>query len=651
MTSYGVSINDGSFSKDLGSSWDGSSGSITGTFSENGTSCTGSYIYNSANCGSVSSSWTATPTGDSPLDGDTVNIVDPNFLHTLIEQGVDTNGDSLISYNEAEVITDLDANNYWTSVRIVDLTGIEAFTNLTKLDISVNSLTWVDLSMNNNLTVLKCYSNQLTTLDVSSNNDLTELICFGNELSSLDMSNNSVLSVLDCQMNQLTSLDVSNNTSLTELDCGWNQLTSLDVSNNTTLTKLDCGWNQLTSLDVSHNISLTELWCSINDLTSLDVSKNAELRILWYSVNQLNDVDISNNNKIETLACAANQITSLDLSGLTSLRRIYCWSNQFTSLDISNNPALEFLDCRDNLITNLDLSNNYLLEELDCGRNQLSYLGISDNTALVGLSCRNNQLTSLDVTQNTALRGLECGNNPIISLNLSNNNNLEKDIYFYRDLDISSMPTLTKVCVWIMPFPPADFDLVMDGSPNVYFTTECGDMEAPVLYVTEDSLYQPEIIKAISTEEGMIYLVPENTGKNLEDILVACLDSVPVLAGEAADISIADLANGKYLLFARDDSGNLSAPNEFSISGVGINLVEANQIRIYPNPVIHELVINAKDIRRYSIEITLLNGRIIHQVEFDGNTHHIDLSSFHKGVYFITIRSKDFVTTRKIIKY
>jgi hypothetical protein len=34
----------------------------------------------------------------------------------------------------------------------------------------------------------------------------------------------------------------------------------------------------------------------------------------------------------------------------------------------------------------------------------------------------------------------------------------------------------------------------------------------------------------------------------------------------------------------------------------------------------------------------------------EGTTQQLDLSSFQSGVYFITIRSKDFVTTRKIIK-
>ena len=37
------------------------------------------------------------------------------------------------------------------------------------------------------------------------------------------------------------------------------------------------------------------------------------------------------------------------------------------------------------------------------------------------------------------------------------------------------MPTLYEVCVWEMPFPPADKVELVDttGSPNVYFTTDC----------------------------------------------------------------------------------------------------------------------------------------------------------------------------------
>jgi hypothetical protein len=32
------------------------------------------------------------------------------------------------------------------------------------------------------------------------------------------------------------------------------------------------------------------------------------------------------------------------------------------------------------------------------------------------------------------------------------------------------MPSLFKVCVWIIPFPVQAYT---DGSPNIYYTTDC----------------------------------------------------------------------------------------------------------------------------------------------------------------------------------
>jgi Leucine-rich repeat (LRR) protein len=69
-----------------------------------------------------------------------VEIPDTAFLHALIDEGVDTNGDSLISYAEAEAITTLNV----THRNISNLTGIEAFVNLDTLDCSFNQLTSLD---------------------------------------------------------------------------------------------------------------------------------------------------------------------------------------------------------------------------------------------------------------------------------------------------------------------------------------------------------------------------------------------------------------------------------------------------------------------------------------------------------------------------
>jgi hypothetical protein len=73
-------------------------------------------------------------------------------------------------------------------------------------------------------------------------------------------------------------------------------------------------------------------------------------------------------------------------------------------------------------------------------------------------------------------------------------------------------------------------------------------------------------------------------------------------------------------------------------------------VHCYPNPVTDLLTIETGISDRYDIDITNLNGQLVFRKNIEKPTHKINLSSFQKGVYFITIRSKDFVTTSKIIK-
>jgi hypothetical protein len=51
-----------------------------------------------------------------------------------------------------------------------------------------------------------------------------------------------------------------------------------------------------------------------------------------------------------------------------------------------------------------------------------------------------------------------------------------------------------------------------------------------------------------------------------------------------------------------------------------------------------------------SVEITSSRGQLIARKTMNGTTMQLDLSSFRNGIYFITVRSKDFVTTKKIVK-
>ena len=101
---------------------------------------------------------------------ETVFIPDTAFLYALIDEGVDTNGDSLISYAEAEAITTLDVSQKG----IIDLSGVETFINLTEL---------------------RCADNKLTSVDLTNNLLLRYIWLSGNPISKLDLSNNTLLHI------------------------------------------------------------------------------------------------------------------------------------------------------------------------------------------------------------------------------------------------------------------------------------------------------------------------------------------------------------------------------------------------------------------------------------------------------------------------
>ena len=210
-----------------------------------------------------------------------VSIPDTEFLHALMEEGVDMNGDGLISYPEAEATTSIRLS----PSNISDLSGLEAFINLDSLMILMNPISSLDLSENISLKYLSCTGCELNQLDVSHNPHLRHLDCSGgasmsNDLTHLDLSMSPALEILYCSENRLTSLDLSKNPALREVSCGRNLIEELDVSLNRSLTKLMVNNNLLTGMDVSNNTALTKLITCGNQLSSLNVSGNTDIVIL-----------------------------------------------------------------------------------------------------------------------------------------------------------------------------------------------------------------------------------------------------------------------------------------------------------------------------------------------------------------------------------
>ncbi len=368
----------------------------------------------------------------------TVTIPDPNFKAALLNHDpvIDTNGDGEIQVSEAEAVTgeiNVDGTN------TTDLTGIEAFVNITRLSCNEADITTIDITQNVNLLYLDCFNTDISTIDLSQNILLEEVILGGGD-------------------ELLSEVDVTNNINLKNLYC-W-------------------ALPNLTSIDVSNNTLLEVLWVSDNDLDLLDVSNNTALRTLNCNRNNLTTIDISNLSELENFSCGYNQIEILDVSQNLNLTSLICYVNSLSELDISQNVNLLNLDCRNNELQVLDVSQNIEMKSLRCSTNELQSLDLSENLLLERLTCSYNNLTSLDLSGNENICDLSVSNNPNLEyINFKNGNNtilVPGSICSGSgpsDFDASDNPNLQYICIDDLDYGVETF---LNVPPGVIFTEDCG---------------------------------------------------------------------------------------------------------------------------------------------------------------------------------
>lgn len=221
-----------------------------------------------------------------------VTIPDNYFKQKLIEAGVDTNGDTEISFSEAEAIDSLNISNTDDPTmpafeHIANLTGLEAFTNLIYLD---------------------CRRHEIIGYDFSANSKLRYLDCSFNSMNTIDLTNLADLEDLNIQFSGLTQIDVSQNIKLLRFELSLNNLTQLDVSKNINLESLSFLGNKLSELNLTQNIKLKKLVVSgaQNTITQIDLSKCTELEDLTISYSDIANLDISQNKKLTRLSLFFN---------------------------------------------------------------------------------------------------------------------------------------------------------------------------------------------------------------------------------------------------------------------------------------------------------------------------------------------------------
>ncbi len=187
-------------------------------------------------------------------------------------------------------------------------------------------------------------------------------------------------------------------------------------------------------------------------------------------------------------------------------------------------------------------------------------------------------------------------------------------------------------------------------STNSYLLEVVENARPPDLTLEDNTVKQGDTIYVTSNKDGTIYLVV--TGTTPENFVKGRVrDSVQVSSDNLAEMYTVDLYPKDYLLYAVDNYGQFSASCVVTVKLVdGIENNKPGHFALFPNPVEDLLTVQASFTGSHLVEITSLNGQVVYSTVMEGTSHQIDLSTFQKGVYFITFRSKDYVTTRKIIK-
>jgi hypothetical protein len=181
--------------------------------------------------------------------------------------------------------------------------------------------------------------------------------------------------------------------------------------------------------------------------------------------------------------------------------------------------------------------------------------------------------------------------------------------------------------------------------------TSTSDTIIPVILCNSTELNQPEYIETMSSEDGVIYLVPSNEYPDLKMIRETCIDSAEVYANTSAKLDLSEQPNGTYHLYARDKANNVSYPHIFEVLGVDTKDYYAKPTTsIYPNPTAEIINVQTSFPGPTSIVIMTMLGQEVYNEEMEGNSKQIDMTPFSKGVYFITVRSDAWVRTEKVVK-
>ncbi|UPS91032.1 hypothetical protein [Bizionia sp. M204] len=297
----------------------------------------------------------------------TTAIPDPNFEQVLIDQGIDTNGlNGNILDSDAQVVTILDLGING----IVDITGINAFINITDLDLGTNQIADINLSTLTQLITLRSEDNDaLTTLNVTQNT-LLEYVFLASRPSLPGIP-------------PITVMDFSQNSNIISIEIRWfNNVSDFITPVTNTLTHVNIRALGDATLDFSLLDNLEDLQIRGSSIATNITLPNVFTNLTYLNITSINipTIDISDYINLEAIYFWGTYVENLILPNSTTLTDIFIiLHNIQIPMDFSIMPNLTDIDITLNQTTPLvvDVTQNYLLEDLDLANNDMTSLDVT----------------------------------------------------------------------------------------------------------------------------------------------------------------------------------------------------------------------------------------------------------------------------------
>lgn len=224
----------------------------------------------------------------------------------------------------------------------------------------------------------------------------------------------------------------------------------------------------------------------------------------------------------------------------------------------------------------------------------------------------------------------------------------------------------------IIRWPSGHTDTILNVPANQFYSA----IEGAALEIDFKATNYIQLARPFNT----VFLDSENDSIQLdlsEYLSLVTGDTVPEFEGDTLTYTIRSNENPEVVSVSLDPDTNILSleagteegtsviqiitsagftrrMDQFSVTYTISDLTDSRQadpsVLIYPNPVTDLLFIDVSEsvITEFEVVITDLQGSVV--FNHSGNIHELDLSSLQKGMYFISIKSQESVTTKKIIK-